>query len=112
MLNVGFEQASIPVEKEKEFSELRSAIEAAFALERIDKFLATLKSKGVRIRNFDSVLAKRVLEGAAQLKVKAQELYRSLTVSDQGQIREFYLSQVEQVPSELRRKFNVVYRDS
>ncbi len=111
MLNVGFEQASIPVEKDKEFSELRGAIEAAFAPERVEKFFAMLKSKGVRIRDFDSVLAKRVLESAAQLKANPQELYRSLTVSDQGQIREFYLGQVEQVPSELRRKFNVVYRD-
>jgi hypothetical protein len=111
VLNVGFEQASIPVEKEKEFSELRGAIEAGFAPERVGKLLATLKSKGVRIRDFDLVLAKRVIESAAQQKVKAQELYRSLTVSDQGQIREFYLVQVEQVPSELRRKFNAVYRD-
>jgi len=111
VLNVGFEQASIPVEKEKEFSELRASIEAVFAPGRLEKFFMTLKSKGVRIRDFDSVLAKRVIESAAKLKVDAPELYRSLTVSDQGQIREFYLSQVEQVPSELRRKFNVVYRD-
>ncbi len=112
MLNVGFEQASIPVEKEKQFNELRGAVEAAFSPDRIEKLFATLKSKGVRIRDFDSVLSKRALESATQSKVNAQQLYQSLAVSDQGQIREFYLSQVEQVPSELRRKFNAVYKDS
>ncbi len=112
---MGFEQAAIPVERAKEFGELRGAIERSFAPGGLDKFFAALKGKGVRIRDFDSVLARRVLESAdAGLKQSgrtAQALYQSLAVSDQGQIREFYLVQVEQVPSELRHKFHQLYRD-
>jgi hypothetical protein len=111
---VGFERAAIPIEKEGEFAELRSAVEGAFAHGQIEQFLQTLKSKGVRIRDFDSVLAKRVLERVEPLKqsgAKAQLLYDALTVSDKGQMREFYLVQVEQVPSELRHRFHEVYRD-
>jgi len=109
---VGFEQASIPVEKVKEFSELRSAVEQAFAPGRVEKLLGALKSKNVRVRDFESVLAKKILESVAGQKgLNAQGLYQALTVSDQGQMREFYLVQVEQVPSELRHKFHNVYRD-
>ena len=112
---MGFEQAAIPIEKEKEFAELRGAVEEVFAPVRLEKFLATLKSKRVRIRDFEAVLAKKVLENAApelkQSGFKGHALYQALTVSDQGQMREFYLVQVERVPSELRRKFHHVYRD-
>ena len=58
---MGFERAAIPVEKEKEFAELRGAIEKIFGSGRVEKFLAALKSKGVRIRDFETVLAKRIL---------------------------------------------------
>jgi hypothetical protein len=111
---VGFERAAIPVEKEKEFAELRGAIEKIFGSGRVEKFLAALKSKGVRIRDFETVLAKKILESAApELKgCGAQVLYEALTVPDKGQMREFYLGQVEQVPGELRHKFHSVYRDS
>ena len=111
---MGFERAAIPVEKEKEFAELRGAIEKLFAPGRVEKFLAALKSKSVPVRDFETVLAKRVLESAApDLKgFRAQALYEALTVSDKGQMREFYLVQVEQVPGELRHKFHHVYRDS
>jgi hypothetical protein len=111
---VGFERAAIPVEKEKEFAELRGAIEKAFAAGRVEKFLAALKSKSVRVRDFETVLAKRVLESTSpELKgFRAQALYQALTLSDKGQMREFYLVQVEQVPGELRHKFHHVYRDS
>ncbi len=112
---MGFEQAVIPVAKVNEFTALRSAIERVFAPDRVDKLFAGLKRKGVRIRDWDSVLAKRVLESVdGQLKAAgktAWALYDGLTVSDQGQIREFYLVQVEQVPAELRHKFHRVFRD-
>ncbi|HET7206734.1 MAG TPA: hypothetical protein VFI95_09170 [Terriglobales bacterium] len=110
---MGFEQASIPIEKEREFSELRNTVAKAFAPGQVEKYLATLKSKGVRIRDFESVLAKKALQRAApELKgIEAQGLYQSLTVSDRAQMREFYLVQVEQVPSELRRKYHQLYQD-
>ena len=112
---MGFEQAAIAIEKQQEFAELRGAIERVFASGRVEKFFATLKSKGVRIRDFESVLTKRVLESVTpemkKAKASAWALYDALTVSDKGQMREFYLVQVEQVPSELRHKFHQVYRD-
>ena len=43
-------------------------------------------------------------------KLGAQTLYRALTVSDQAQIREFYLTRVEEVDPGLRRKFQQLYR--
>jgi len=113
---VGFEQATIRIDKPLEFGELKTAIESAFAPERVEKLLATLKRKDVRIRDWDSVLRKRVLEKVeprlAQAGSTAHELYRALTGSDQGQIRELYLSQLEQVSSALRHKFHKLYRDS
>jgi hypothetical protein len=110
---VGFERAAIPVEKEKEFADLRGAIEKVFAAGQVEKFLATLKNKGVRIRDFETVLAKKVLEKAApELKgLRAQAQYEALSLSDKGQMREFYLVQVEQIPGELRHKFHHIYRD-
>jgi hypothetical protein len=111
---VGFERAEIPVEKEKEFAQLRDAVASVFAPKRVEKFFAALKRKGLRIRDFESVLAKRVLEGAdPELKgVGAQQLYDALTLADKAQMREFYLVQVEQAPGELRRRFHQLYRDS
>lgn len=111
---MGFERAAIPVEKEKEFAELRGAIEKVFAAGRVERFLGALKSKGVRVRDFETVLAKKILESAApELKgLGAQALYEALAVADKGQMREFYLGRVEQAPGELRHKFHQVYRDS
>jgi hypothetical protein len=73
-----------------------------------------MRSSGLRIRDLEGVLAKRVLEKLdktwAKSATSGQDLYRSLTVSDQGQMREFYLSQVEEVKPELRTKFQKLYR--
>ena len=111
---MGFERAAIPVEKEKEFAELRGAIATVFAPGRIERFFSALKSKGVRVRDFEAVLAKKVLERVAPESkgFRAQPLYEALTISDKGQMREFYLEQVEQAPGELRHKYHHVYRDS
>jgi hypothetical protein len=42
--------------------------------------------------------------------LNAQELYQSLTLSDQAQMREFYLSKLEGVDSALRHKFKKLYQ--
>ena len=62
-----FEQATIKIEKEKEFEELKAAINRAFAPEKIQKYLKRVASAGLRIRDFDSVLAKGVLEQVGAL---------------------------------------------
>ncbi len=105
---MAFEQAAIKVEKAQEFGALRSAIEQSFRPQEVERFLRQLDSKGIRIRDFDGVLAKRVLEesGAAN----AHQLYEALTVSDQALLREFYLSKLEEVDTALRHKFRKLYQ--
>ena len=100
-----FEQAAIKVEKAREFGALQAAIEQAFRPERVEEFLKQLDRKGIRIRDLDAVLAQRVLEEAS-----AQDLYQALSVSDQAQLREFYLSKLEMVDQSLRHKFKKLYQ--
>ena len=113
-MTVGFEQAVIKVEKEAQFAELKASIERVFAPGNVEKFLKRMASEGIRIRNFEGVLDKRALEqvdGALKQAGKtAKELYQELTASDQGQMREFYLSKIEQVEAPLRHKFKKLYQ--
>jgi len=44
---VGFQQATIPIEKKPEFELLRDAIDKAYAPPRVEKFLGSMKSKGI-----------------------------------------------------------------
>ncbi|MBZ5687637.1 MAG: hypothetical protein LAP86_21705 [Acidobacteriia bacterium] len=103
-----FEQAAIKVEKTQEYSRLQAAIEQAFQLEKVERFLKQMDRKGIRIRDFDAVLAQRVLDG--ETAQNSQQLYQSLTVSDQAQMREFYLSKIEKVDVALRHKFKKLYQ--
>jgi hypothetical protein len=107
-----FEQATIKVEKQAEFEQLRTAIDRAFNPENVGKFLGVLKNKGLRVRDWDAVLARRVLETKDETLrgTKAKELYDSLTVSDKSQVREFYLFRVEEVDPKLRTKFHKIYQ--
>jgi 7,8-dihydro-6-hydroxymethylpterin-pyrophosphokinase len=107
-MTVTFEQAAIKVEKAQEFARLQAAIEQAFQPEKVERFLKQMDRKGIRIRDFDAVLAQRVLDGdTAQ---NSQQLYRSLVLSDQAQMREFYLSKIETVDTALRHKFKKLYQ--
>jgi hypothetical protein len=108
---VGFEQGTIKVEKEHEFGDLKVAIEKAFAAERIAKFLKTLNSRGIRVRDLDAVFAADAIDVAAQEKAgTARSLYQSLPVSDQAQVRELYLSKIEEVDLAVRAKFHKLYQ--
>ena len=111
---MGFEQATIKVERQAEFDELRSAIDRAFAADKVERFLNQVRKKGFRIRDWDSVLGKRMLEAVDEdLKRSgkaAQQLYQALTVPDRAQIREFYLFRVEDVDPTLRTKFHKIYQ--
>ena len=111
---VGFEQASIKVERQQEFEQLRTAIVRAFAPGTAEKFLKRMQSASLRVRDFDGVLAGRVLEQVDKaLKssgTSAGQLYRSLPLSDQAQMREFYLLKIEEVDAKLRTKFQKLYR--
>ena len=106
-----FEKAAIKIEKAQEFAQLQAVVQQAFLPEKAERFLKQLSRKGIRVRDFDAVLAVKVLEEAAgPLAVRAQELYQSLTLSDQAQMREFYLSKLEGVDIALRHKFKKLYQ--
>jgi len=111
---VPFQRAGIPVDKLDEFEQLRSALARVFAPGAIEDFLRVLRRKGVPIRDFDRVLREKLLERAdrtlAQSGKTAQQLYGALTVSDQAQVREFYLTALEAVDLPLREKYNKLYR--
>ena len=108
---MAFEQAAIKVERAQEFGRLQAAVEQAFLPERVERFLKLLDRKGIRIRDFDRVLAAAALERVAGgSDVNALQLYQSLTLSDQAQMREFYLSKLEGVDIALRHKFKKLYQ--
>jgi len=106
-----FEAGVIKVEKEREFGDLKAAIEKAFATDRVAKYLKGLDSRKIRIRNLDAVFAADVIDRATgDMAGTARSLYGSLPVSDQAQMREFYLSKIEEVDSALRAKFHKLYQ--
>jgi hypothetical protein len=107
-----FEQAVIKVDNEREFAELKHSIVRAFAPDKVEAFLKQFKKHGLRVRDWESVLAKRMLEkvDGSPLGKTARELYDSLTVSDKAQIREFYLFRVEEVEPKLRTRFHKIYQ--
>jgi len=109
---VSFQQAVIRIEKEKEFEELRGAMDRALDSPRVEKFLKRVRKSGARVRDLEVILARGVFEKVddAVAKLGAQKLYQALTVSDQAQIREFYLSRVEEIEPGLRTRFQQLYR--
>ena len=115
-MTVTFQRAPIKIEKEQEFARLQAAVDQAFLPERVGKVLKQLDRKGIRVRDFDAVLAQRILEGVVSeaepggVKLDARGLYASLPVSDQAQMREFYLSKLEGVAVALRHKFKKLYQ--
>jgi hypothetical protein len=114
-MTVSFEQATIKIEKQQEFAELQAAVGQAFLPEKVERFLKQLDRKGIRVRELDGVLAARVLEevasgAAAKADLNALQLYQALPLSDQAQMREFYLSKLEMVDIALRHKFKKLYQ--
>jgi hypothetical protein len=109
---VSFEQAAIKIEREKEFNELKSSIAGLFVADRVEQFLNRMQKKGIRVRDFDLMLASGVPEQVSDTLEKqgARQLYEALSLSDQSQIREFYLFKVEEVDSALRTKFHKLYQ--
>jgi hypothetical protein len=112
----GFEQATIKIEKQQEFAKLQAAVEQAFLPEKAERFLKQMDRKGIRVRDFDAVLSARLLEEVVGAKVSAtgelsaRQLYQALPLSDQAQMREFYLSKLETVDTALRHKFKKLYQ--
>jgi hypothetical protein len=111
---VGFEQATIKVEREKEFEELQGAITRVLDSGTTERFLKRLNRDNLRVRDWDALLVKGVFETVdeelARSGKTAHSLYQSLAVSDQAQMREVYLSRIELVDAELRHRFKKLYQ--
>jgi len=108
---MAFEQATIKVENEQAFGELKAAVVQVFAADRITKYLKKLSGQNIRIRDWDAILAAGTIDVIDEAKLgAARSLYESLTVPDQGQIRELYLSKIEEVDPALRARFPKLYR--
>ncbi len=108
---MAFEQATIKVEKAREFGELKAALDRVFAADRVVKYLKALDGRNIRIRNLDAVLAANVIDSVGGTKSgSAKTLYQALTVSDQAQMRELYLFKLEEVEPALRARFHKVYQ--
>ena len=109
-----FQQAAIRIEKLEEFEQLHSAIARIFAPGAVERFFRLLQRKGVPVRDFHRVLREKLLEKSDATLAKsgktAQQLYDALTLSDQAQMREFYLTTLEAVDQPLRERFNKLYR--
>ena len=98
-----YEQAALSVVDPETFGTVKAAVESSFATDRAAGFLKSVERAKLRVRDFESVVRKGLL-GAAT----AGE-YSRLGNSDQGQIREVYLSRLEKVTPELRQKFLKLY---
>jgi hypothetical protein len=98
-----YEQAVLPIQDEKAFAEVHSALESAFASARVTNFLRAVQRAKLRARQFEAILAAGLLGPAAAGK------YAALGDSDRGHIREQYLSKVEKVDPAIRAKFLKVY---
>jgi hypothetical protein len=98
-----FEQAVIPIHDENTFTDVRQALDHAFAPAQVPAFLRSVEKAKLRVRQFEAVLSSGLL-GA-----QAQKSYAALGDADRGQIREQYLRRVEQVAPEVRQKFFRLY---
>ena len=108
---MAFEQATIKVEKEREFSELRAALDRVFVAEWVEKYLKALDGRNIRIRNFDAVLAAGLIDSVGGTKAgSSKALYEALTIPDQAQMRELYLSKIEEIEPVLRARFHKIYQ--
>jgi hypothetical protein len=108
---MAFEQATIKIDSEQGFGELKTAVAQVFTADCITKYLKKLSGQNIRIRDWDAILAAGTIDVIAETKLgAARALYESFTVSDQGQMREFYLSKIEEVDQALRARFPKLYQ--
>ncbi len=109
-----FQKAQIAIENPEAFGALQSTIERVFAPVRVERLMKRLEKRGVSIRNFEDVLNKGVLEQVDETLSSsgksARTLYDVLTVSDQAQLRELYLTALESIEPSLREKYAKIYR--
>jgi|SRR5579872_5833435 len=105
---MGYQQATIPVVDTQAFTALRGMIEAALG-EHAEKYLGSMAHFGLNIREFEKAIEKGIIERAVG-QSGSHTMYGKLPVTDQGQLREFYLTRVDEVDSDLKEKYKKLYR--
>jgi hypothetical protein len=98
-----YERPAVSVDDQATFGEVKNAVESRFSEAGVRDYLRTLDKAGLRIREFEAVLA------AGKLGSGTSALYAKLSPGDQGQIRELYLASLEQVAVPLRDRFFKLY---
>jgi hypothetical protein len=105
---MAFEQASIAIQS-TEFEQLKDLISKALSKDNVSKFMKSISSDGLLVRNIEEILNRGLLNKVVSGSPSALELYKKMPASDQGQLREFYLTRIEEVDIEIRRKFQKIY---
>jgi hypothetical protein len=106
---VAFVQPVVKIDKEREFEELKGLVSRALAPAEMESFLKKAEKKGVRVRQVEAAFENGIFD-EKNPGTTALSLYEALTVSDQAQMREFYLSKVEEIEPILRHKFRRLYQ--
>jgi hypothetical protein len=106
-----FAQAPIEVQNRAVVGEIERVIKSALGTQA-DGFLYLVKRFGLKVRQFEEVLKERIFDQLPEVGPSrpSEEMYGELSASDQGVIREFYLTRIEEVPVELRAKYAKLYR--
>jgi len=98
-----FVQAAITVQDQPGYAQFHARLDAAFDARDVEVFLSKVRRAGLRIRDFEGVLARGIFGK------DAAALYQALPVSDQALTRERYLGQIEAVADSLRQRYSSVY---
>ena len=80
-MTTGFEQAGIKIEKQAEFAALKQSIERLLSAALIDKFFKKIQKSDIRIREFEAVLSKRLMEQADENLAKSGQSAQALPVA-------------------------------
>ena len=107
---MAFEQAGFKVDSEIEVTQLKESLLRIFSEGKVEEFLRQLQKKGIRIRDFELVLASEAIEKVDDQLTGARKLYEMLSAGDRGMVREFYLLKLEEVDPALRTKYQKLYR--
>jgi hypothetical protein len=104
-----FTQAQIKIGNEPAFGEFKSVLERAFSAASVEGFLKSVSKRGLQARQFEQIRDAGLLDRFRDGK-SVGELWQQLTVADQSLVREAYLTKVEEVGPEVRRKFARLYQ--
>jgi hypothetical protein len=106
---MAFEQAKLAVGNEPAFNEFTGVLALAFSPQNVERFLKSVGKKSLRVREFERVRDAGLLDVFREGK-SVTELWGQLAVADQSQVREKYLTRLEEVAPEVRAKFAKLYQ--